>query len=98
MNVTVKSSFPQEYYCLYCFLILEHQGSKLYQGVNSGSMSHQQGGHTEKGPRFKVSSERREKREIDLVIPKLVVSGVIHHTTAAPAHYTNAAEIIIKLV
>ena len=41
--------------------------------VNSGLTSHQQRGHTETGPRFKVSSERPEKRGIDLAIPGLVV-------------------------
>ena len=30
-------------------------------------------GHTETGPRFKVSSKRPEKRRIDLAIPGLVV-------------------------
>ena len=30
--------------------------------MNSGLTSNQQRGHTETGPRFKVSSERREKR------------------------------------
>ena len=53
--------------------------------VNSGLTSHQQQGHTETGPRFKVSSERPEKREIDLAIPGLVVWRVIHYTTAAPS-------------
>ena len=33
----------------------------------------QQRGHTETGPRFKVSSERPEKRGIDLATPGLVV-------------------------
>ena len=33
--------------------------------MNSGLTSHQQRGHTETGPRFKVSSERPEKRGID---------------------------------
>ena len=46
--------------------------------------SHQQRGHTETGPRFKVSSERPEKRGIDLATPGLVVQRVIHYTTAAP--------------
>ena len=32
--------------------------------MNSGLTSHQQRGHTETGPRFKVSSERPEKRGI----------------------------------
>ena len=41
--------------------------------VNSSLTSHQQRGHTETGPRFKVSSERPEKRGIDLAIPGLVV-------------------------
>ena len=52
--------------------------------VNSGLTSHQQRGHTETGPRFKVSSERPEKRGIDLATPGLVVQRVIHYTTAAP--------------
>ena len=37
--------------------------------MNSGLTSHQQRGHTETGPRFKVSSERPEKRGIDLATP-----------------------------
>ena len=41
--------------------------------MNSGLTSYQQRGHAETGPRFNVSSERPEKREIDLVIPGLVV-------------------------
>ena len=44
----------------------------------------EQRGHTETGPRFKVSSERPEKRGIDLATPGLVVQRVIHYTTAAP--------------
>ena len=52
--------------------------------MNSGLKSHQQHGHTETGSRFKVSSERPEKRRIDLTIPGLVVKRVIHYTTAAP--------------
>ena len=47
-------------------------------------MSGQKLGHTETGVRFKVSSERPEKRELDLVTPRLVVQRVIHFTTAAP--------------
>ena len=35
--------------------------------------SHQQPGYTETGPRFKVSSARLEKWEIDLASPGLVV-------------------------
>ena len=42
-----------------------------------------QRGHPETGPRFTVSSERPEKRGIDLAIPGLVVWRVIHYTTAA---------------
>ena len=42
--------------------------------MNSGLTSHQQRGHTETGPRFKVSSERPEKRVIDLATPGLVGS------------------------
>ena len=53
--------------------------------MNSGSTS----GHTETGPRFKVSSERPDKRGIDLVIPGLVVLCVILYTTAAPAMRLN---------
>ena len=53
--------------------------------MNSGLTSHQQRGHTETGPRFKVSSERPEKRGVDLATPGLVVQRVIHYTTAAPA-------------
>ena len=41
--------------------------------MNSGLTPHQQRGHTETGPRFKVSSERPEKRGIDLATPGLVV-------------------------
>ena len=41
--------------------------------MNSGLTSHQQRGHMEMGPRFKVSSERPEKQGIDLAIPGLVV-------------------------
>ena len=52
--------------------------------MNPGLTSHQQRGHTETGPRFKVSSERPEKRGIDLATPGLVVQRVIHYTTAAP--------------
>ena len=52
--------------------------------VNSVLMSRQQPGHTETGPRFKVSSERPEKRGIELAIPGLVVKRVIYYTTAAP--------------
>ena len=37
--------------------------------MSSGLTSHQQRGHTETGPRFKVSSERPVKRGIDLAIP-----------------------------
>ena len=52
--------------------------------MNSGLTSHEQRGHTETGPRFKVSSERLEKRGIDLAIPGLVVWRAILYTTAAP--------------
>ena len=38
----------------------------------------------ETGPWFKVSSERPEKRGIDLATPGLVVWSVIHYATAAP--------------
>ena len=39
----------------------------------------------ETGPRFKVSSERPEKQEIDLATPELVIQRVIRYTTAAPS-------------
>ena len=52
--------------------------------MNSGLTSHQQRGHMETGPQFKVSSERPEKRGIDLATPGLVVWSVIHYATAAP--------------
>ena len=52
--------------------------------MNSSLTSHQQRGHTETGPRFKVSSERLEKQGVDLAIPGLAVQRVIHYTTAAP--------------
>ena len=41
--------------------------------MNSGLTSHQQQGHAEMGPLFKVSSERLEKQGIDFAIPGLVV-------------------------
>ena len=41
--------------------------------MNSGRTSHQEGGHTETGLQFKVSSERPEKKGIDLAIPGLAV-------------------------
>ena len=50
--------------------------------MNSGLTSHQQRGHTETGPRFKVSSERPEKRGIDLAIPVLhgsLACNPLHH-------------------
>ena len=62
--------------------------------MNSGLTSHQQQGHTETGPRFKVSSERPEKRGIDLATPGLVVQRVIHYTTAAP-NYTGRNKQVI---
>ena len=40
--------------------------------MNLSVMSHQQGGHMESGPQFKVSCERWEKQGIDLAIPGLV--------------------------
>ena len=48
----------------------------------SGLTSRQQRDHMETGPRFKVSSERPEKRGIDLAIPGFVVWRVIHYNTA----------------
>ena len=53
--------------------------------VNSELTSHQQQGHMRTGRKFKVSSERQEKRAIDLPIPGLVVQRVIHYPTADPA-------------
>ena len=53
--------------------------------MNSGLTSYQQRGHTETGPRFKVSSERPEKRGIDHAIPGMIVQLVNYSTTAAPA-------------
>ena len=53
--------------------------------MNSGLTSNQQRGHTVTGPRFKISSEKPEKRGIDHAIPGLIVQLVIHFTTAAPA-------------
>ena len=48
--------------------------------MNSGLTSHQQRGHTETGPRFKVSSERPEKRGIDLATPGLELACYsLHH-------------------
>ena len=41
------------------------------------------------GPRFKVSSEKPEKRAIDLAIPGLIVLSVIHYITAAPTRFPN---------
>ena len=52
--------------------------------MNPGLLSHQQQGHTETGPRFKVSSKRPEKRGIYRAIPGLIVQLVIHSTTAIP--------------
>ena len=40
--------------------------------MKSGLTSHQQRDHTETGPRFEMSSERPEKRGIDLAVPGLV--------------------------
>ena len=39
--------------------------------MNTGLTSHQHISHTETEPRFKVSSERPEKQESKVVIPKL---------------------------
>ena len=52
--------------------------------MNSGFTSHRQLGHTETGSRFKVSSERPEKRGIKFAIPGLIVLRVIYYTTTAP--------------
>ena len=41
--------------------------------VSEWFTSHQQRGHKEMGPLFRNSSERPEKRGIDLAIPELVV-------------------------
>ena len=48
-------------------------GKMVSEWVNSSITSHQQRGHTETGPGFKVSSERPEKRVIDLVMPGLLI-------------------------
>ena len=71
---------PESHKMLFPFL----QTAENVDGVNSGSTSHKQRGHTEMGPRFKVLSERRKKWGTDLAIPGLVVWCVIHYTTAAP--------------
>ena len=49
-----------------------------FEWVNSGLTSHQQRGHTETGPRFKVSSERPEKRSCDPWIGSLACYP-LHH-------------------
>ena len=49
--------------------------------MNSDFTSHQQPGHTETGPGFKISYERPEKRGIDPASSKLVVQRVNHFTT-----------------
>ena len=49
--------------------------------MNLDLMSHQQLCHMELGHRFKVPSERPEKRGIDLAPTGLVVQCVIHFTT-----------------
>ena len=51
-----------------CYIAVVQKFS-YFTSVNSGLTSHQQRGHTETGPRFKVSSERLEKRGIDLATP-----------------------------
>ena len=38
----------------------------------------------ETGPQFKVSSNRPEKRRVDLAIPGLVVQRDFHYTIAVP--------------
>ena len=57
--------------------------------MNSGLTSHQQRGHTETEPRFKVTSERPEKRGNDLAIAGEV--GLLSlwtwlHLTPGPYH------------
>ena len=66
--------------------------------MNSGLTSHQQRGHTETGPRFKVSSERPEKWGIDLATPGLVVQSVIHYTTAAPVTKRQNDYVVVGAV
>ena len=62
--------------------------------MNSGLTSHQQRGHTETGPRFKVSSERPEKRGIDLATPfEKGGKNEIGGTGSTKMHPTN--EIIL---
>ena len=45
--------------------------------MNSSRTADLQQGHIEMGPRFKVSSKKTEKQEIDFAIPGLVVQCVI---------------------
>ena len=47
-------------------------------------MSHQQEGHTETGPWFKVLSERHEKQGINFAIPGMVNQSVVHFTITTP--------------
>ena len=63
----------------------EYLGLILSEFVNElGFNVQQQQGHIERGPRFKVISERPEKRGIDLTTAGLVVQRVFRYTTAAP--------------
>ena len=52
--------------------------------MNTGLTFQQQRGHTETGPRLKVSSESPEKQGMDPTIRGLIVQLVIHSTTATP--------------
>ena len=52
--------------------------------MNTGLMPHQQQGHDEVGPRFKVSSERPDKLGSDHVTSGLIVCHVIRYTTSTP--------------
>ena len=67
--------------------------------MNTGLMSHQQLGHTEKGPRFNVSPERQKSRGSILQSPGFVVQRVCHYISATsqtePSFSINEA-IFIK--
>ena len=65
----------------------------MSEWVNSDLTTHQQRGHTETRPRFKVSSERPEKQGIGFAIPGLVVQRAIHYNTAAPFKKTKIDSI-----
>ena len=60
-------------YICHSYIMKWKKNVLLSECMNSGLTFNQQRGHTEARLRFKVSSERTEKREIDLAIPGLVV-------------------------